>query len=238
MKGCNEIRRLIDEADQPGVFPFEVHGHISVCGDCSGFARERAGLRGLLQSGSRVSAPANFDALLHARLAERRSRGAFSWLSPAGMMRVGAAAAGVVIALLVVQFSGLLSPRDVAPPPSDVTVAQRAPAPAETTPTPAPGVIAPFVRPEDPPAITGNERAITAPPQRAARSYAKAAETSARRPAVADDYSGLQGGGTVLVRGQGGDQEVAIPAVSVGAQPLLYVSATRSAPRGSGGTSF
>jgi hypothetical protein len=44
-------------------------------------------------------------------------------------------------------------------------------------------------------------------------------------------------GGVVLLRGRNGDMDVQMPTVSVGAQPLLYVSAGQRTAR-SVGTSF
>ena len=80
MKGCNYIKKRIDEADKPDLLTFEVAEHIGRCDDCSSFAIERAGLRKLLASDVRVSAPMNFDAMLKTRLAEAKARGSSSWL--------------------------------------------------------------------------------------------------------------------------------------------------------------
>src|SRR5262245_17416811 len=109
MKGCNYISQQIDEADKPDMLSFEVTQHISRCVDCESFAGERAGLRMLLASGARVNAPLNFDAMLKTRLAEAKSRQAFSWFSPAGYMRLGAATACLVVMIFPEQYAVLLA---------------------------------------------------------------------------------------------------------------------------------
>ena len=75
MKGCNYIKRIIDEADKADQLPFEVTQHLAGCGNCERFAGERTALRRLMSSADRVSAPMNFDAMLGARLAEVKVRG-------------------------------------------------------------------------------------------------------------------------------------------------------------------
>src|SRR5712692_4191207 len=107
MKGCNYIKGLIDEADKPDQFPFEVNEHLAGCGDCERFAVERAGLRKLVAAGDRVTAPMNFDAMLNARLAEVKARRSFSWLSAPGYLRLGAATAGLIVIIFAAQYTGL-----------------------------------------------------------------------------------------------------------------------------------
>ena len=231
MKGCNEIKRLIDEADQPEMLTFEVSGHIAHCQACRNFAGERASLRKLVASGARVTAPMNFDAMLGERLAQAKARKTFSWLSPAAFMRLGAAAAGLVIALLVIQYTGLLSPEPqnenkvaVTPP------ALRAPAsgPAASPVESKPQVVHPSQSLLSDPALASMPRPSRGPVRR---------EVVAAQPVASGDYTGIEDGGVILVRGQNGEREVPMPTVSVGAQPLLYVNSTRPAPRNAG-TSF
>jgi hypothetical protein len=50
-------------------------------------------------------------------------------------------------------------------------------------------------------------------------------------------YFAAEDGGVVLVRGRNGDVDVQVPTVSVGAQPLFYVSAGQRPVRNVG-TSF
>jgi hypothetical protein len=237
MKGCNEIRRLIDEADQPEIFPLEVTGHIAHCDRCRGFATERSALRGLIASGKRVSAPVNFDAMLNARLAEMKGRRTPAWLNPASFMRMGAAAAGLVIAVLVIQFSGVFSTQPTQPEHKDGL--------AQTTPAPQPSTAPEAARPFVPPAQTEPDVASSSGPASrvtVATDTPRTSRGSFRReaspqPVPPRDYAGIEDGGVILVRGQNGEREVPLPTVSVGAQPLLYVNSSRAASR-SAGTSF
>src|SRR5258708_7749675 len=155
MMGCNYIKRLIDEADKSDLLPFEVNEHIGGCGDCERFASERDGLRKLLASEIRVTAPMNFDAMLKARLAEAKGRSAFSWLSAPGYLRLGAAAAGLVIMIFAAQYAGLLS--DGSNRPGESKAAATAPLNAPPTFHPAPPITAPA-----PPAIGSVSTPVTA----------------------------------------------------------------------------
>ncbi|HXG94829.1 MAG TPA: hypothetical protein VNN73_20995 [Blastocatellia bacterium] len=235
MKSCKQIKSLIDEAEKPDLFSFEVNNHIAACNDCRSFATERAALRGLIASGARVTAPANFDAVLQARLAEVKARRSFSWLSPAGFARMGAATAGLVVAFLVIQFSGLLSTTEQ--PQSSNPVAKQSPAKPESglqanpIPIPIPEKSIPPVRP----APQVMQHAIAAVPASRGAGASMRGRDVARQP-VPVDYPGMETAGVVLVRGQNGEREVPLPTVSVGAQPLLYVSTSRPATRNAGST--
>lgn len=226
MKSCNYFKELIEEADKPDVLSFEVTAHIALCGDCERFANERAGLRRLLASGSRVTAPINFDAVLKVRLGEAKARRAFALLSPVGYLQLGAATAGLVVIVFAAQYAGLLSTSDrrvnVAGTPS---VTSQAPSRDDLV---APDQASPKVQPESSAilAIAG-QRTIRIP----------RSGVPAGRRTTADGYLTAEDGGVVLVRGQNGDMDVPMPRVSVGAQPLLYVSAGRR-PAQTVGTSF
>ena len=135
---CITIKRIIDEADRPDVFPLEAAGHLAGCRDCQSFADEREKLRELTGSMARVTAPGNFNALLNERLSRVKSQGS-SWLSPAGFMRVGTAAAGLLVVFVALQYGGFLSTK------RPVTVDQPADMLADetkdATPAPAPPVV-------------------------------------------------------------------------------------------------
>src|SRR5215813_2600518 len=115
MNRCKYIKERIDEAEKPTLFSFEVSEHINGCQDCAQFAAERASLRSLLSTGTRVNAPVNFDAMLNARLAAVKSRPAFWWLGSLGSARLVAASAGIVVMIFAAQFLGLFSSKSVAP---------------------------------------------------------------------------------------------------------------------------
>ena len=237
MKGCKYIKGLIDEAERPELLSFEVNDHISRCGDCESFANDRAQLRRLLASGTRVTAPVNFDAMLSVRLGETRARGAFSWLSPAGYLRLGAATAGLVIMIFAAQQVGLFSGQSSREAKSATEVSAKAP---EVQPLPG---SASQPRAEAAP----DHGEITTPGGRELGRLGSTVLRSSRnlrgavvlsREAAPAGYSTADEGGVVLLRGPNGSMDVPMPTVSVGAQPLLYVSAGQRPVRSSVGTSF
>lgn len=225
MNGCNYIKKLIDEADKSDLLPFQVNEHIAGCGGCERFANERASLRGLLAADRRVSVPMNFDAMLKSRLVEvktrRTSSWLSSWLSAPGYVRLGAATAGLVIMFFAAQYAGLFSDHSTQPtePRTAVVVPPVAP----------PTLAAPQIT--VPPQVT---IASTAP---RVRSYYPQNVRSGRADVMASGRTAPVGftaedGGVVLVRGRNGEMDVPMPTVSVGAQPLLYVSAGQRPVRG------
>lgn len=229
MNSCKSIRELIDEADNPNLLPFEVSQHIDACRECERFSAERAGLRNLLASGVRVTAPMNFDAMLAARLVETRNRGWLSWLVPASYLRLGAATAGLATLLLVAQYSGLFS--SGVTPRQQNTVATSTSDQSESTasaqPIPQAEIVADHRQPQRvTPGVIGpriNSGRLAA---------ATIGRVRPRETVLSDDL------GVVLVRGQNGGSDVQMPTVSLGAQPLLYVSAGKQQPSRNVGTSF
>ena len=233
--GCNYIKRLIDEADKSDLLPFEASQHIGGCVDCERFADDRARLRGLLASEIRVTAPMNFDAMLKARLAKSKNRSVFAWLSSPGYMRLGTATAGLALMIFAAQYAGLFSDRSnqstesrarITVPPASQTGPPTAPPTFQ--PTPPIGVAAPVV-------IAGT----ASKPRQYYPQNVRAGRTDVapRGRTAPGAYFTAEDGGVVLVRGRNGDMDVPMPTVSVGAQPLLYVSAGQRAVR-SAGTSF
>ncbi len=109
MTNCNNIKRLIDEAEQADLLPFEATHHLNGCTPCRRFADERAGLRGLLSGMPRVNAPMNFDAQLKARMTTAKAKPSFAWLSPALYLRFGAASAALVVVVFVAQYNGMFT---------------------------------------------------------------------------------------------------------------------------------
>ena len=222
MNSCKEVRKLIDQAEKPDMLAFEVTEHIERCSDCERFSSERAGLRKLLASTVRVSAPVNFDAALNARLAEVKARRSLWWLSAPGYLRLGAATAGVVVMLFAAHYTGLFSKQS-----------ERA---SQT------GVIATGSQPTGPKAAqegnvapSTNERednSIAQPEKRIRRREVAPGKRIAPPVVLAADD-----GGVVIVRGQNGEMDIQMPTVSVGAQPLLLVGAGRRVTP-SGATSF
>lgn len=213
MKVCNDIKRRIDEADQPDQPGLEITAHTALCAACREFADQRATLRSLVAAGARVSAPVNFDALLKARLAEVKASKSFAWFSPAVYLRFGAATAAIVGMVFAAQYSNLFSTEQ----PSLATVS-RAAQPGQSTFAPLP--LVPVTPPK---AIAPTTPTLAV----VGRSVGSRRDNVARTPFVTRDAITLDDGSVIIMRGQNGEREVPMPTVSVGAQPLLYVNAGR-----------
>lgn len=232
MIGCNQVKRLIDESDNPALLAYEAASHVDACPPCRQFAHERARIREMLASTERVSAPVNFDAVLRARIAERAASRVPAWLSPALYMKLGAATAVVFVAIIAAQTGGLFG--EAQPESSgDAQVAAAKQPESRPESREADSRVAPLgaptgssqagipagsrrVRPIEPRQV-GFNRASSRPVRISARSLA------------AERVSGMHplDGAVMLVRGKDGEREVPMPTVSVGAQSLLYQNAGR-----------
>jgi len=225
MNGCKNIQQRIDEVDNPGFLPLEASEHIGHCNDCARFAIERTALRELVAAGTRVNAPINFDAVLKARLAQVKSRRSFWWLGSPGLLRLGAATAGLVVMISAAQYAGLFSTNN-APPTNG---SKRAEVPTKPTPAPAERMTQDLSVPSPPRAAVGDRAyAVASVTPRVRRGEVLVGRAAAAGHLTAED------GGVVLVRGRNGDMDVQMPTVSVGAQPLLYVSAGQRTVRNIG----
>ncbi|MFY9555237.1 MAG: hypothetical protein WAV20_03105 [Blastocatellia bacterium] len=233
MMSCNHIKKRIDQADKPDRLPFDVTEHIAHCSDCERFAWERAGLRNLLGSSVRVNAPINFDAMLKSRLAQAKARPSFSWFGAPGYLRLGAAAAGLVIMIGAAQYSGLLS--DNSNGSRGGQVISETPITKQDSPlaTAKPAVV-PSVADS---ASSGGDFHQPVSYTPAPRPRVKRSDIDLSRQPIPEGYLTAEDGGVVLVRGHNGEMDVPMPTVSVGAQPLLYVSTGQRASRNVG-TSF
>jgi hypothetical protein len=237
MNGCKYIKERIDEAEKPDLLSFEVTEHLGQCDDCERFAIERAALRKLVAGDTRVSAPINFDAMLNARLAEVKARRSFWWLGSPGFLRLGAAAAGLVVMVFAAQYAGLLSKPDQ---PVVVAVSPNMAPQAPSTDD----LVLRKPQSADPPLLELESRALQLRglENRIANGGTRPIRVSRMDASVGSQtipvgYLTAEDGGVVLVRGRNGDMDVQMPTVSVGAQPLLYVSAGQRTVRNVG-TSF
>jgi len=230
MNRCKYIKELIDEAEKPDLLPLDVEAHIAECTGCKSFANERAALRNLLGSNTRVSAPPNFDAVLKARLAEVKARRSFWWLGTPAYLRLGAAAAGLIVMFAVAQYAGLFSA-------TPTTNSQRVDiAGTLQPPVLSPAAVPPATLQERQEVIKpGNSAVAGSRPKRFVPIDEPATAAISTNPSA--DYLSPEDG-VVLVRGRNGEVDVQMPTVSVGAQPLLYVSAGQHRPVRSVGTSF
>lgn len=149
MKECKNIRQEIDQAafaDQP---TDRVREHLRGCADCSRFAAEQRALQGLMASLGTISAPADFDFRLRARLAREKSA-ANNSTGFAGFLNLlkSPRPLGIAALVLLLAFGGIviknwLSAKDdsklaaekaAAPAASETIAEKKAPAPTEPPP--------------------------------------------------------------------------------------------------------
>lgn len=71
---CRVMRLEIDQSELGQRLSERAEAHLAVCGSCAAFRVERTRLRELVGSLNPVSAPADFDIRLRARLAQERDR--------------------------------------------------------------------------------------------------------------------------------------------------------------------
>lgn len=220
MEGCKQIKALIDEADRPEALAYTASQHIASCNDCGQFADERAKLKALLADVGRVSAPADFDFKLKARLAEVKGRKSSWWLMPSGYLKLGGATAALVIAVVAAQTGGLFS--------ADKAVESTVSGPVQVQPVTPPSVA---VNPPAPPAIIKNDVEPDHKTIATANPYSRTQRRQARTAPEAARVYVAEDGTMVLMRGPAGEHQVPVPTVSVGAQSLMYVNSGRHTAR-------
>lgn len=189
---CKKIRKLIDEAERPDLLMPEAARHVESCPACAEFARQRAALRQLLASSGRVGAPPDFQLRLKRRLEELTPPAPA--LSPLWKLAAAAAAAMLVIGSALL----LRSPQQ---PPNR---------PAMTASS--------IARPE-PAQIQTPQKIADKKPAAISKAARRRARPSAPRT---EELDAMPRAALVLVRGQDVEYELAIPAISIGAQPIFY----------------
>jgi hypothetical protein len=214
MSYCTRIQRVIDEVDKPDLIPHEAASHINGCPECRGFADERTKLQELMALNGRVTVPVNFNALLNEKLSRVKAQRS-SWLNSGGFVRLGTATAALAVALLAVQYSGLISSK----PGNQVDQTAQNPAADvpelnnhQVDPAPRPG-------PVEPP-----------------NSFVSNASTTGRAVAIrASRESQVQGRGIPIFIVRDRDREVEVPMmpVSLGMQQQVLNSSGRQQLRSS-----
>jgi len=103
---CKTCRNEIDELEGGQPLSQNASAHLDSCPGCVAFRKERLALREMIRGLEVVSAPANFDFRLRARLAELKGRNhgrvATSWFAPSGWAITLAASIVILIAAGVV----------------------------------------------------------------------------------------------------------------------------------------
>ena len=96
-KQCNETRRQLDELTLDELAAKSLD-HLATCADCSEFHARQTRLRQLVGSLGMVSAPADFDFKLRARIAQAEANRGFRWVEfPA--LRTGLVSVVVLLAV-------------------------------------------------------------------------------------------------------------------------------------------
>jgi hypothetical protein len=244
MKVCNEIKRRIDEADDVESFDFDITRHTAVCDNCRRFAGERAALKALIVSTARVNAPLNFEAMLHARLAEVKAHRPLAWLNAAFYLRAGAATAALVVALFAAQYSGLFSGSPTKPTNAADPASQAAAVPPSTiqpqsldVPSAVPSTDSDAARVAAT-TVHSESTAIAVNGVVGRRPHSANTRRNAGVPLVTAGEAGMGDGGAIFIPGRNGEHDVTVPTVSVGAQSLIYVNSGRQQPARAVSVSF
>ena len=234
MKVCNEIQRRIDEADDIESYDLDIARHTEGCEACRHFAHERAALRELIGSTARVTAPINFDALLHARLAEVKGRKGLAWLGAAFYLRAGAATAALAVTVFVAQYMGFFAPTATEPAsaPNTESTAESVQPTEKSQPQPSANPEMAAVPDTHGAAVNNALPRVTVIPAGAntmarSRPMNAGSRRGAGVPLMAPVDAAFVDGDAILIPGRNGQRDVAVPTVSVGAQPLIYGNAGR-----------
>jgi hypothetical protein len=101
-KECNKIRLEIDESELGANLSPTTVQHLRECAECQEFQNRQTKLRQIIGSLETVTAPADFDFRLRARLANGEKQSGYQFLSSFPMMR----SAGFVVAVLILLVIG------------------------------------------------------------------------------------------------------------------------------------
>jgi hypothetical protein len=98
---CNQIRLEIDESDLGAKLSPTTLQHLRECAECQEFQNRQTKLRQIVGSLETVTAPADFDFRLRARLANGEKHSSYQFLSSFPMMRSAGFAVAVLILLVI-----------------------------------------------------------------------------------------------------------------------------------------
>ena len=245
---CELIRRELDELMLGELVSTGAVEHLRECGACREFHDKQTKLRQIVGSLGTVSAPADFDFRLRARLANESSSAAshFNFVEWP-FVRRGLAAA----ALLLVLATGAVIVRNILNQPATVTeTAKESPAPPVRE-TPQQGVtpnvpdvreqevvtLAPNKRPQGnrtersaPAAIRNTRPLATLDSASIGAEVINGAQSVASSAAFPIDASSLQSFKVSLDDGRGNAKTISVPTISFGSQRLMQ-NANQFAPK-------
>ena len=103
-KACRMVRREIDESELNVRLSDQIQAHMASCPSCRAFRDERTRLRQLVGSLEPVTAPADFDLRLRARIAAERQRPVRASLFPHFLVSTPAMAAAALLRIRPCNF--------------------------------------------------------------------------------------------------------------------------------------
>src|SRR5215831_9659130 len=132
-KVCREVRREIDQSELGQSLSANAEAHLTACPSCAEFRAERSRLRELVGALTPVTAPADFDMRLRARIARERDVPGQPFIFRSVMSTPGIVVAALLV-LLVAAVVFISQRRPQSPSLADKNdVVTPAPAPAIAT---------------------------------------------------------------------------------------------------------
>lgn len=232
-KRCEPVRRELEELMLSDDFSAATSGHLQTCFDCRDFQRQQMKLRQIVGSLGTVSAPADFDFRLRARLAADSEAPGFRFWT---FTVKGLATAAVMVvfgvgAVVVWQRSHEAQPPAVAvtPPPVEEPVRHEA-FNREASSSAHQRETIPVVADNETPGLRKSVRRVASTPKRTVSSIDFSSEranvVSNTRPAVNNApvfpiEASLQSVKISLDDGRGNERTFSFPTVSFGSQRVL-----------------
>jgi hypothetical protein len=247
---CKSVRRELDELNLDKQLSSDGLQHLKACAECRRFDEEQRALRGLIASLETVSAPADFDFRLRARLAREKGVRS-SYLNRTGLWATlrPIAAAGMV---LLITVAGILVKNRLSANNKLAATPVKSSNPVAANPAPSPQEVvrnreAAGKIPKTDGAVSSykqtNERRAGGLRRRTEPGTSSALAENKRRSATRDSSQSLaplvtrseslNGGPLLFVpidtqplrlwidNGRGGERTISLPAVSFGSQRLL-----------------
>lgn len=244
-KRCEPVRRELEELMLGDVYSATTAGHLQTCSDCRDFQRQQTKLRQIVGSLGTVSAPADFDFRLRARLAADSEAPGFHFWS---FTVKGLATAAVLVvfgvgAVVVWQRSHEPHPAAVAvtPPQVEEPIRHEAGNSNDASSSAQGRETIPVVADnQTPPRLRKSDRRVASTPKRTVSSIDFSSEranvVSNTRPAVNNTpvfpiEASLQSVKISLDDGRGNERTISFPTVSFGSQRVLP-TANQFAPKG------
>ena len=242
-KRCEPVRRELEELMLGDDYSATTTRHLQTCSECRDFQRQQTKLRQIVGSLGTVSAPADFDFRLRARLAaDSEAPGFRFWtFTVKGLATTAVLVVFGVGAVVVWQRSHEPLPAvAVTPPPVEEPVRHEEVNREASSSAPRRETI-PVVATNETPSRRKSDRRVASTPKRTVTSIdfssERATVVSNTRPAVNNApvfpiEASLQSVKISLDDGRGNARTISFPPVSFGSQRVLPTTANQFAPKG------